>query len=196
LPKPAWISDRQGPEAWNPEVFKQMPSENIDTREIRYFEHHGADWWERGGSLKALHDINPLRLGYVADRAALAGRAVLDVGCGGGILSEALARSGARVTGIDQAVSALSAARSHRDDAGLDIDYRRATAEALAGEMRARFDVIVCMELLEHVLHGHFIVGPGHAGSSGSLQCVGAGGVELSEQGFDVHGDHRSYPFG
>ena len=128
-----------------------MPSENIDKREIRYFEHHGADWWAQGGSLKALHDINPLRLGYVADRAALSGRQVLDVGCGGGILSEALARAGARVTAIDQAVSALSAARSHRDDAGLDIDYRQTTAEALAGEMPGRFDGIVCMELLEHV---------------------------------------------
>lgn len=124
---------------------------NIDDNEIRYFEHHAADWWQRKGSLKALHDINPLRLQYVSDRADIRGREVLDIGCGGGILSEALAAAGGRVTGIDLAPSALSAARAHREISGLSIDYRETSAETLALEMPERFDIIVCMELLEHV---------------------------------------------
>ena len=124
---------------------------NIDDREVSYFEHHAADWWQPKGNLKALHDINPLRLSYVADRAELSGKAILDIGCGGGILSEALAASGGQVTGIDLASSALSAARAHQEISGLSIDYRHTTAESLADEAPAQFDVIVCMELLEHV---------------------------------------------
>lgn len=130
-----------------------MPSaeKNIDDNEIRYFEHHAGDWWQRKGSLKALHDINPLRLSYVAARTDIRGREILDVGCGGGILSEALAKSGGHVTGIDLAPSALAAARAHQEVSGLSIDYRETSAETLALEMPERFDVIVCMELLEHV---------------------------------------------
>ena len=124
---------------------------NIDDREIRYFENHAADWWQRKGSLKALHDINPLRLNYIRKRADIRGRKILDVGCGGGILSEALAKYGGRVTGIDLAPSALSAARAHREVSGLSVDYRQTTAESLADELPGQFDVVVCMELLEHV---------------------------------------------
>jgi 2-polyprenyl-6-hydroxyphenyl methylase/3-demethylubiquinone-9 3-methyltransferase len=128
-----------------------MSSENIDEREVSCFEHHGNDWWEPEGTLKALHDINPLRLSYVADRCRLEGRRVLDVGCGGGIFSEALARAGGEVTGIDLAPSALAAAEAHRELSGRSIDYRQTTAEDLAGEMPSSFDVICSMELLEHV---------------------------------------------
>ncbi|MFO7840453.1 MAG: methyltransferase domain-containing protein, partial [Desulfosalsimonadaceae bacterium] len=106
--------------------------ENIDEREIVYFDHHGSDWWQPRGRLKALHDINPLRMQYIADRADPEGKKALDVGCGGGILSEALARAGARVTGIDLADSALASARAHREISALAIDYRKTTAEALA----------------------------------------------------------------
>ncbi len=132
---------------------------NIDDREINYFEHHAADWWQRKGSLKALHDINPLRLNYISARTRLDGREILDVGCGGGILSEALAKCGGRVTGIDLADSALSAARAHREVSGLAIEYRQATVESIAAESSARFDVITCMELLEHVPDPRSILG-------------------------------------
>ncbi|HMA86624.1 MAG TPA: bifunctional 2-polyprenyl-6-hydroxyphenol methylase/3-demethylubiquinol 3-O-methyltransferase UbiG [Desulfosalsimonadaceae bacterium] len=132
---------------------------NIDNREIHYFEHHAEDWWQRKGSLKALHDINPLRLDYINARTRLDGREILDVGCGGGILSEALAKSGGRVIGIDLADSALSAARAHREVSGLSIEYRQATVESIAAESPGRFDVITCMELLEHVPDPRSILG-------------------------------------
>jgi len=135
-----------------PAAPKWRDGPNLDEREIRFFNHHEKDWWERKGRLKALHDINPLRRDYVAARAgAVAGREILDVGCGGGLLSEALAAWGGRVMGIDLSGSALAAARAHRENSGLSIDYRQAAAEALAVEMPGCFDIIVCMELLEHV---------------------------------------------
>lgn len=124
---------------------------NIDDREIRYFEHHVTDWWQRKGRLKALHDINPLRLDYICARTGIVGKDILDVGCGGGILSEALAKSGGRVTGIDLAPSALAAARAHREVSGLSIDYRQTSVESIAAQSPEGFDIIVCMELLEHV---------------------------------------------
>ncbi len=136
----------------NMPAARSTDARNIDPQEVTWFDqHHAADWWEPKGSLKALHDINPLRFAYVAGRAHPAAKNVLDVGCGGGILSEALARAGARVTGIDLAESALAAARAHRDAVGLSIQYCRSTVEAMAGEMPGGFDIIVCMELLEHV---------------------------------------------
>lgn len=127
------------------------PSDNIDAGEIARFSAMADIWWDRRGEFKALHDINPVRLAYVRDRAALYHREILDVGCGGGILSEALATCGARVTGIDMAGAALLVARTHMQASGLTIDYRRTTAEALAREHPGHFDVVVCMELLEHV---------------------------------------------
>lgn len=127
------------------------PIDNIDSDEITRFSAMAAIWWDRNGEFKALHDINPVRLAYVGDRIDLAGKTFLDVGCGGGLLSEALAMHGARVTGIDMAEASLAVARAHMRQSRLSIDYRRITAEALARELPGQFDGIVCMELLEHV---------------------------------------------
>ncbi|GAB6907438.1 Ubiquinone biosynthesis O-methyltransferase [Desulfosarcina cetonica] len=127
------------------------PSDNIDKDEIFRFEAMAAIWWDPRGELKALHDINPLRLAYVNTRASIRDKRVLDVGCGGGLLTEALATAGARVTGIDMAEASLCVARSHMQTSGLAIDYRQTTAEALAEQAPSRFDTVVCMELLEHV---------------------------------------------
>jgi len=124
---------------------------NIDADEIARFSAMADIWWDRNGEFKALHDINPVRLDYVRDRATLAGRRVLDVGCGGGLLSEGMARCGAQVTGIDMAEASLGVARAHMAASDLAIDYRQAMAEELAEKRAGHFDAVVCMELLEHV---------------------------------------------
>ncbi len=134
------------------------PSDNIDHLEIAKFEAMAPRWWDRRGALKSLHDINPLRLGYIAGRVRLAGRRVLDMGCGGGLLSEALALAGARVTGVDMGQTPLAVAVLHARQSGLRIDYRCGTAEDLAASQPGSFDVVVCMELLEHVPHPPSIV--------------------------------------
>ncbi len=127
------------------------PTDNIDAAEIARFSAMADIWWDRNGEFRALHEINPIRLAYVRDRTELAAKQVLDVGCGGGLLSEALASCGARVTGIDMADASLAVARAHMKVGGLVIDYRQITAEALADHRPGRYDVVVCMELLEHV---------------------------------------------
>ncbi len=129
------------------------PSEtpNVDAAEIAKFEAVAARWWEAGGEFQALHDINPLRLGFIRQRIDLTRCQVLDVGCGGGILSEALAREGAQVTGIDLGRAALQAARAHQRLSGTTVNYRQIAVEALAAEQPAAHDAVVCMELLEHV---------------------------------------------
>jgi 2-polyprenyl-6-hydroxyphenyl methylase/3-demethylubiquinone-9 3-methyltransferase len=125
--------------------------DNVDPAALRHFEAQAALWWDRKGEFAALHDINPLRADYVARRVPLEGCRLLDVGCGGGLLSEALAARGARVTGIDLGAAALAAAREHAAAGGLTIDYRRTSAEALAAAAPGSFDAVTCMELLEHV---------------------------------------------
>ena len=125
---------------------------NADPSELAKFSALAHHWWDPTSEFKPLHDINPLRLSYIARLCgALAGKAVLDVGCGGGILTEAMAHDGAKVTGIDLSDKALGVARLHQIESGASVDYRLMSAEALAIEAPATFDVVTCMELLEHV---------------------------------------------
>lgn len=124
---------------------------NVDPAALAQFEHLAARWWDPDGESRALHDLNPARLGYVMERVDLRGKAVLDVGCGGGLLSEALAAQGAKVTGIDLAPAVLETARLHLYESGLQIEYLERSAEALATERPQLFDVVTCMEMLEHV---------------------------------------------
>jgi 2-polyprenyl-6-hydroxyphenyl methylase / 3-demethylubiquinone-9 3-methyltransferase len=125
---------------------------NADPSELAKFSALAHHWWDPTSEFKPLHDINPLRMSYIASQCGeLAGKAVLDVGCGGGILTEAMARDGARVTGIDLSDKALGVARLHQIESGTSVDYRLTSAEALAIEAPASFDVVTCMELLEHV---------------------------------------------
>jgi 2-polyprenyl-6-hydroxyphenyl methylase / 3-demethylubiquinone-9 3-methyltransferase len=125
---------------------------NVDPSELAKFSALAHHWWDPGSEFKPLHDINPLRLGYIARQCGgLEGKAVLDVGCGGGILTEAMAREGATVMGIDLSEKALGVARLHQIESGTKVDYRLMSAEAFAIEAPATFDIVTCMELLEHV---------------------------------------------
>lgn len=144
----------------NKEIPMSTPPPNIDPDEIARFGALADMWWQRRGVFKALHDINPVRLDYVDQHAGLSAKTVLDVGCGGGLLSEAMARRGARVTGIDMSAQALAVARRHAGSSGLHhIDYRHATAEAWALEHPAAYDIVTCMELVEHVPDPAALVG-------------------------------------
>jgi 2-polyprenyl-6-hydroxyphenyl methylase/3-demethylubiquinone-9 3-methyltransferase len=124
---------------------------NADPAELARFNGLAHQWWDPSGDFGALHRINPLRMGYIQERCVLSGSRVLDVGCGGGILSEALAAAGAQVTGIDLAEDALQVARMHLLESTQSVDYQCRDVEELAGEVPQSFDVITCMELLEHV---------------------------------------------
>jgi 2-polyprenyl-6-hydroxyphenyl methylase / 3-demethylubiquinone-9 3-methyltransferase len=125
---------------------------NADPQELTKFSALAHRWWDPSAEFKPLHDINPLRLDYIARRCGgLAGKRVVDVGCGGGILAEAMARAGAQVTGIDLSEKALSVAKLHQLESNASVEYRMASAETLAAEHPAAYDVVTCMELLEHV---------------------------------------------
>ena len=126
-------------------------SNNFSQAELDKFDELAQRWWDPNGPQKALHALNPARLGYVAERVQLRDAAVLDVGCGGGLLSEALAQAGAKVTAIDLAPNLLKVARLHGLESGIKVDYREMPVEALAAEAPASFDAITCMEMLEHV---------------------------------------------
>ncbi len=126
-------------------------TQNVDYQELAKFEELAHRWWDPESEFKPLHNINPLRLDYIDRRARLAGKRVLDVGCGGGILSESMAARGAEVVGIDMGEAPLGVARLHTLESGVTVDYRRMTAETLAEASPASFDVVTCMELLEHV---------------------------------------------
>ena len=128
------------------------PTQNVDPLELQKFDALASSWWDPEGEFKPLHKINPVRLEYVAQRAELDGRSVLDVGCGGGILTEGLADRGAEVTGIDMAPGPLAVARMHLEKSGLDsVRYLENSAEGLAEDEAASFDVVTCMEVIEHV---------------------------------------------
>jgi 2-polyprenyl-6-hydroxyphenyl methylase/3-demethylubiquinone-9 3-methyltransferase len=124
---------------------------NVDAVEIEKFSALAHKWWDPNSEFRPLHEINPLRLGYINDIVPLSGKTVLDVGCGGGILSEALAGAGATVTGIDLADKSLSVAKLHLLESGKKVEYRKVAVEVLAEERPASYDVVTCMEMLEHV---------------------------------------------
>jgi 2-polyprenyl-6-hydroxyphenyl methylase/3-demethylubiquinone-9 3-methyltransferase len=127
------------------------PRHNVDPDEIAKFEMLAERWWDPGSEFKPLHDINPLRLDFIDERAPLEGGRVLDVGCGGGILSESMAARGAVVTAIDASDAPIAVARLHQHESGSSVDYRKATVEELVETGSPPFDVITCLELLEHV---------------------------------------------
>jgi len=131
--------------------FSDDQQANVDPAEVGKFDDLARKWWDLESEFKPLHDINPLRMSYIESFADLAGLKVLDVGCGGGILSEALAKSGAEVTGIDMATKPLQVARLHRHESDLSIDYQQVTVETHAASHAAEYDVITCLEMLEHV---------------------------------------------
>ena len=124
---------------------------NVDPAEIAKFEELAHRWWDRNSEFKPLHDINPLRVNYIDERSPLAEKRVVDIGCGGGILSEAMALRGAKVTGIDMGEAPLSVARIHAEKAGVAVEYRQIPAEQIAEERPAQYDVVTCLEMLEHV---------------------------------------------
>ena len=124
---------------------------NADAAELQRFSEMAHRWWDPQGAMRPLHDLNPLRLDWIDRTAGLAGQRVVDVGCGGGILAEAMARKGADVLGIDLAAKLLRVAELHALETSTRVAYRQASAEQLAGEAPAGFDVVTCMEMLEHV---------------------------------------------
>jgi|SRR5687767_13185462 2-polyprenyl-6-hydroxyphenyl methylase/3-demethylubiquinone-9 3-methyltransferase len=132
---------------------------NVDPAEIAKFDAAAPRWWDPDGEFRPLHDLNPARLDYVEARAGLAGKQVLDVGCGGGLLAEGMALRGARVLGIDLAPEALAVARLHAAESGLGVEYRQVAVEELAESAPAGFDIVTCLEMLEHVPDPSAVVG-------------------------------------
>ena len=126
-------------------------TKNVDPNEIRKFEELASRWWDKDSEFKPLHDINPLRANWIDNFSPVAEKKVLDVGCGGGILAEALAQRGAMVTGIDMGDAPLGVAKLHQLESGLSIDYHKSTAEDFAKDHENAFDVVTCLEMLEHV---------------------------------------------
>ena len=124
---------------------------NVDAAELAKFESMAQRWWDPAGEFRPLHDLNPLRIDFIEARAGLAGRRAADIGCGGGLVSEAMARRGAEVTAIDLAAGPLEVARLHALESGVQVDYRLQSAAELAEEQPAGFDVVTCLEMLEHV---------------------------------------------
>ncbi len=124
---------------------------NIDPAEISKFDDLASRWWDPESEFRPLHEINPLRLDWINKQAPLAGKNVIDIGCGGGILSESMAVLGANVTGIDMAPTPLQVAKLHLKETGQQVDYQQITAEKMADKHAAEFDVVTCMEMLEHV---------------------------------------------
>ncbi len=124
---------------------------NFDPKEIAKFEELASRWWDPDSEFKPLHEINPLRLEYIDRRASLKGKTVVDIGCGGGILAESMALKGANVLGIDMGKAPLSVASLHKLESGAELEYKQITAEELADKEAGKYDVVTCMEMLEHV---------------------------------------------
>jgi 2-polyprenyl-6-hydroxyphenyl methylase/3-demethylubiquinone-9 3-methyltransferase len=125
--------------------------ENVDPAEVAKFDALASRWWDPEGEFRSLHEINPLRLDWIRQHVQMAGTEIVDIGCGGGILAESMAKAGATVTGIDMAEGPLAVARLHQHESGAEVDYRQATAEELASEAAESFDIVTCLEMLEHV---------------------------------------------
>ena len=128
-----------------------MGTENVDPAEMAKFNGLAACWWDAQGDFRPLHQINPLRLDWIRQHVELDGKSVVDVGCGGGLLTEAMAAAGARVTGIDMADGPLAVARLHQAQSGADVEYLKRRAEDLADERPGQFDIVTCLEMLEHI---------------------------------------------
>ena len=128
-----------------------MTTINVDPEEIAKFEALASRWWDANSEFKPLHEINPLRAGWIDEHSPVRGKTLIDVGCGGGLLSEAMASRGAKVTGIDMGEAPLSVAKIHLLESQLDVEYLQSTAEALASERPGTYDVVTCLEMLEHV---------------------------------------------
>ena len=124
---------------------------NVDESEIAKFNDLASRWWDRNSEFKPLHEINPLRANYIDRLSPVAGQRLVDVGCGGGILAEAMAQRGADVTGIDMGEAPLSVAKLHQLESGVEVDYQQSTAEDLAANQPESFDIVCCLEMLEHV---------------------------------------------
>jgi 2-polyprenyl-6-hydroxyphenyl methylase/3-demethylubiquinone-9 3-methyltransferase len=124
---------------------------NVDPHEIAKFEALASRWWDRNSEFKPLHEINPLRANYIDEFSPVAGKKLIDVGCGGGILAESMAHRGAHVTGIDMGEAPLSVARIHQLESGVSVTYQQSTAEAMADAQPEDFDIVCCLEMLEHV---------------------------------------------
>ena len=132
---------------------------NVDNDEINKFNELARKWWDPNSEFKPLHDINPLRVDYITSRTNIAGARVLDFGCGGGILTEALAKAGANITGIDMAPKPIEVAKLHRHESELEIDYQLTTIEEYAKDHAGEFDVVTCLEVLEHVPSPESVIG-------------------------------------
>ena len=124
---------------------------NVDPQEIAKFEALASRWWDRSGDFRPLHEINPLRANYIDENSPVAGKQLVDIGCGGGILAEAMAQRGATVTGIDMGEAPLAVARLHQEESGVEVRYLQSTAEELALQEAGSFDIVCCLEMLEHV---------------------------------------------
>jgi len=125
--------------------------DNVDLAELAKFDSLASRWWDTDGEFRSLHEINPLRLDWIRQYVKLAGSTVVDIGCGGGILAESMSAAGATVTGIDMAEGPLAVARLHQHESGAKVDYRKSTAEELAEAEASKYDLVTCLEMLEHV---------------------------------------------
>lgn len=132
---------------------------NVDPQEIAKFEALASRWWDRDGEFRPLHEINPLRANFIDEHSPVAGKRLVDVGCGGGILAEAMAQRGATVTGIDMGTAPLAVARLHQQESGVAVDYLQTTAEELAAARAGNFDIVCCLEMLEHVPDPGSVIG-------------------------------------
>ena len=141
----------QRPECIDRVLYFMTAKQNIDEAEIRKFSNIAEQWWDPNGKFRPLHKLNPLRLKFICDHVDVKNKKTLDVGCGGGLLCEALASEGAQVTGLDVSEVTLQVARAHLNESGLAVDYACTTIEDFASHCESRFDVVTCMELLEHV---------------------------------------------